>query len=105
MARESISSDLLPQRINVGLSSLIGITGLPGQMSISLQYLSGGTLEIVSLGASIGWGQGWIIPAQSIISADTSGTLWLASSGATTTIMVLRARSQGFEGASYGLNG
>jgi hypothetical protein len=84
MAREAISADLLPQRVNIGLSSLIGITGLPGQMAVSLEYLSGGTLEIVSLGASVGWGQGWIIPSQSIISADTNATIWLASSGATT---------------------
>lgn len=89
----------------MGLSTLIGLTGLPGQLSISLQYLAGGTLEIVHRGASIGWGQGWIMPAQSIISIDTNGTVWLASAGSTTTVMVLRSRSQGFEGASFGFRG
>lgn len=105
MAREGIAGDFLPQRISVGLSALVGITGLPGQVALSLQYLSGGTLEIASLGASVGWGAGWIIPASSIISGDISGTIWLASSGTTTTVMVLRSRSQGFEGASMGYLG
>lgn len=106
MAREQISGDVLPLQINVGLSALVGVTGLPGQMSVSLQYIAGGSLEIVSLGASIGWGSGWPIPASSIVTIDTGGTVWLASSGGATTIVaVLRARSQGFEGASLGFGG
>lgn len=103
--RSNLSSDILPYRANIGLSQLIGITGLPGQISISIQYISGGTLEIASLGASIGWGQGWLVPAQSIVSMDLTSTLWLASSGATTSITVLVGRGEGFAGASFGFRG
>lgn len=105
MPSDLTAGDLLPQRVNVGLSALIGITGLPGQFSLSLQYAAGGTLEIASLGASVGWGQGWLFPLNSIVSIDISSTVWLASSGATSTVMVLRSRSHGFEGASMGFRG
>lgn len=105
MARDKVLGDLLPSRVFVGLSTLIGITSLPGQQALSLEYLSGGTLEIVSSGASVGWGQGFIVPSNAILSFDVSGTIWLAASSATTTIMVLRGRSQGFEGASLGFLG
>lgn len=105
MGREQLIGDLLPSRVNVGLSAIIGITSLPGQLALSLQYLNGGTLEIVSATAPVAPGSGFILPANVILSFDTTGTIWLASQAATTTVMVLRGRSQGFEGASLGFNG
>lgn len=105
MGREQLIGDLLPSRVNVGLSALIGITALPGQLALSLQYLTGGTLEIVSATAPVGAGSGFIMPANVILSFDTTGTIWLSSQSATTTVMVLRGRSQGFEGASLGYFG
>jgi hypothetical protein len=97
--------DILPGRISVGLSSVIGITCLPGQNALTLEYLSGGTLEIVNPPANINWGQGFIVPNTAILSFDLSGILWLASSGATSTAMIVRGRGQGFAGATLGTTG
>jgi hypothetical protein len=103
--RSNLLEDLLPRRFNVGLSSILGITNLPGQLSISIQYMSGGTLEIVAPGASIGWGNGWVMPQFSIATFDANGTIWLASSGATTVVSVITGRGEGFAGASLGFRG
>lgn len=97
--------NLVPQRFNVGLSAIFGITNMPGQLSVSIEYYSGGTLEIVNPNASISWGQGWIIPTGSIVSIDTNSIIYLASSGTTTTIGVLIGQRQGFFGASLGYRG
>lgn len=69
-------------RLAVGLSSVFGLTGLPGQIGIYVQYLAGGSLEIG--GASLTWGQGCVMPtlvAPAII--NTAGTIYLVASGAT----------------------
>lgn len=105
MAVNKILGDLLPTRVFIGLSSIIGITCLPGQQALTMQYLNGGTLEIVSPPASINWGQGFVVPSNAILTFDLSGVVWLASSGATTTVQVIRGRGQGFEGASMGFRG
>lgn len=79
-------------RLAVGLSSVFGLTGLPGQIGIKVQYLSGGTLEIG--GASLTWGQGAIMPtlvAPEVI--QTAGTIYLVASGATTIVTGYRIMS------------
>ncbi len=78
---------------------------MPGQLTVTIQYYSGGTLEIVNPNASISWGQGWLFPAGSIVSIDTTSMIYLASSGATTTIGVLIGQNQAFYGASLGYRG
>ncbi len=105
MGREKIIFDLVPSRVAVGLSSIIGITALAGQQALSLEYFDGGTLLIVNPGASMGWANGFIVPDSAILSFDAAGTIWLAATGATVTVNVLRGRSQGFEGASLGFTG
>ena len=100
-----LSGNLVPQRFNVGLSAILGIANIPGQLAIAIQYYSGGTLEIVNPNTNISWGQGWLVPANSIVSMDTNSTVYLASSSATTTVGILRAQGQGFQGASLGYRG
>lgn len=88
----------VPERLAVGLSTIVGVTVLAGQVSVSMEMLSGQTLEIVAApGASVGWGQGFPFPTNAIMSFDSIGTMWLAASGATALVVVLRGRSEGFE--------
>ena len=94
--------DVLPGRVNIGVSTILGVTCLPGQNCLTLEYLSGGTLEIVNPVAGIGVGQGFLVPNNAILTFDLSGILWLASSGATSIAMVIRGRGAGFEGATLG---
>lgn len=92
------SAAFVPERVAVGLSTVIGVTVRPGQVSVSLEMLSGQTLEIVaSPGSSISWGQGFPFPTNAIMSFDSIGTMWLAASGATAMVVVLRGLSEGFE--------
>lgn len=98
MGREKVIAGFEPYSVAVGLSSLIGLTVMPGQINLSMQYMSGGTLRIESYGASLGSMQGFIVPTNAILTFDTIGTVWLSSAGATSIVQVLVGRSQGFEG-------
>jgi len=98
MAREKVIADFIPERITVGLSSIIGVSVRPGQISVSLEWLSGGTLLIVNPNTPALWDQGFVVPGSAICSFDMIGTLYLAAQSATTVVSVLRGRSQGFEG-------
>lgn len=107
--REKISYNMVVQRLNVGPSAIIGITAVPGQLSLGIQYLSGGTLEIMS--PSYGFtgtpvsGQGYPIQAGLQYNFDCAGTIYLASVSATSVVSVVRGLAKGFEGASLGFKG
>ena len=83
------------KRIEIGLSSIIGVTVVAGQAAAILKYFSGGSLEIGGL--SLTWGQGYIMDTKEVVSFQTSGTFFLAATGATVTCMMFRGKTSGFE--------
>jgi len=106
MAREPIAVDLLPERITVGngASIFIGVTALPGQEFVTLQFVSGGTVAIGHPAAGVGFAAGYVLPSTPM-EIRVGGTFWLVASGATSIVQIIRHRSIGFEGATGGFNG
>lgn len=107
--REKIAYNMVVQRLNVGVSAIIGVTAVPGQLSVALQYMSGGTLEIFNpvygfTGTPV-TGQGYPIVAGAAFGFDCAGTFFLASTGATSVVAVMRGLAKGFEGATLGTKG
>ena len=96
MALEDLSKGLLAQRVNIGLSSIIGVTVSAGQLGCIFQFISGGSLEIG--GATLTWGNGFIVAPGSALNLNQSSTFYLAASGATAVCQVLKSLSQGNEG-------
>lgn len=94
MAREADIHSFEGQRVTIGLSSIIGITLTAGQVATLVKYLSGGTLEFG--GASLSWGQGYVVSANEAVAADSSGTLYACATGSTVVVCILRGKSSGF---------
>jgi len=93
--RDEVSS-LLPDRIEVGLSSIIGVTVIAGQNAALLKKYSGGSLEIVSpLGDTRIWGAGYLIGNSEVVSVSSAGTFYLAATGSTVVAMILRGKTSG----------
>ncbi len=97
----------------VGLSAIIGLTGIPGQVPPTyIQTVTpGATLEIIGLGGTaIGTGfTGGPVPRLGasgffVVSGTTMqplclnmvGTVWFAATGATVAVQYLQHRSQDF---------
>lgn len=83
------------QRIAVGLSTIVGVTVVAGQVGSIFKYFSGGTLEIG--GATLLWGNGYVFAVGEAIQMDNAGTFYFAATGATVVMMSLRGRSAGIE--------
>lgn len=86
------------QMQSIGLSTITGITAIAGLNAIQITHFAGGTLELVgfnSAGASLTWGQGGLFLPFEPVSIDCSGNLYLAATGATVTVRILRGRSAG----------
>ena len=75
-------------RLSVGLSTIVGVTVTANQNAMIFKRFSGGTLEVG--GASLTWGQGYIVGTNEIINVNSTGTFYLAATGATVTVMFLR---------------
>jgi hypothetical protein len=91
MARETIGQALSSKSFAVGLSTIIGLTGIVGQMGLHVESLtSGGTLEIG--GASLTWGQGFFLSSNvaQVRYFPVAGTVWFAATGATCVVNVSR---------------
>lgn len=93
MAREPIGGGLNGFIQAIGLSTITGITGLPGQLAMSFRVLSGGTLEIG--GASLTWGQGCVLSnsAAVVYPFNVSGTFYVAATGSTVLVCGVRTIS------------
>lgn len=83
------------KRITVGLSQIVGVTVSAGQAAAIIKYFSGGSLEIG--GASLTWGQGYLMDTKEVVSFQSSGTFYLAATGSTVTCMMFRGKTSGFE--------
>lgn len=90
--------------VPVGATLAVLVSQNPGQNSTILKYFAGGTLEIfgVTYGLTLGAsalaslsGTGYIMGASEILSFNGPVRLYLSSTGATTTVMCLRGKTQG----------
>lgn len=86
---------LLPVRVAVGLSQVIGVTVTAGQIATTLKYFSGGSLEIVSGNTASPWGLGYLLGTTETYNANMIGTLYLAASGATAIAHVVMGKTSG----------
>lgn len=90
-------TSLIGQVVTIGGSSIVGITVMPGEISLFVQYLSGGTIWVGGSTLSIGTGYLWDVSNIKALSfEDFSGTVYMIA-GVTAQISVLYGRSPGFE--------
>lgn len=110
MAREDDVRSIFTQRITLASGATLMVTPIPGQVSLILKLISGGTLEIsgsdgfTTNGAGItyaingitgGQGSGSFYPIATSedISMASSGIFYLVASGATCVVALMRGRS------------
>lgn len=97
---------LATSRIEVppGSTQAVLFEALAGQNSVLLKYFSGGTLEIlgVSTGVTLTAVQlaaanqsGYLMGTSEILALDGPVRCYLSSTGATTTVMVIRGKTAG----------
>ena len=89
----------------IGLSTIVGVTAIPFQSSVILKILSGNSLEIGgtfcrSNGATAAftWTKGYLLGTSEVLSFNCTGTFYLAATGATVTVHMLRGLGQGSDG-------
>lgn len=102
MARVDDIANLVPERLVIGLSAIVGVTAQPFQSVVTIKILSGNSLEIggsfaLSAGASTAftWGAGYLLGTSEVLSFNATGTFFLAATGATVTALVLRGAGPG----------
>ena len=78
-------------RLNIGLSSIIGLTAVAGQNSLYLRFISGSSIEIGD--ASLTWGSGFLWDGLTPISMNAMGTIYFAATGATCVVTFLQGRT------------
>ena len=78
-------------RLNVGLSSIVGLTAVAGQNSLYLRFISGSSIDIG--GASLAWGSGFLWDRITPISMNEMGTIYFAATGATCVITYMQGRT------------
>lgn len=82
--------------ITVGASQIYGITLLPGQNTLYVQYLSGNTIYVGGATTTVGVGYLWDVSnIKSLSFEDFSGTLYIAA-GVTAQFSVMVGRRPGF---------
>lgn len=86
---------LSSKQFAVGLSTVIGLTGVPGQCGLWVRQTNatGSTLEIG--GASLTWGQGFQLPDCTNVNTSqiffpVKGTVYFCATGATANVTVAR---------------
>lgn len=89
-------SDIVAGPIAVGLSALIGITGIANQSALQIKYVSGGSLIvggsacINGAALAVGGANGYLMGTTEIMSLNTSGTVWVTAKNATAIIHVVK---------------
>lgn len=91
MAREEIGESISSFQQTIGLSSIVGLTLIPGQMSVYIRRISGGTIEIG--GASLTWGAGYALQTAAESVFPITNTMYVAVTGSTGVISVTRQLS------------
>lgn len=86
----------LGQRYYVGLSAIIGVTVLPGQVATVFKHGGGGTLWAGGPSLAVG-ASAYLMTTGEAINIDNSGTVYFVSSGITSTLYLFMGKSSGFE--------
>jgi hypothetical protein len=95
MSREQDIITFQGEQVNVGVSAIVGVAVIPGQVSAYLKNSSGGTLWI-GVTAGGGWGTGYAMSAAEVVNlGNFAGTLYMVGAGATVVTYLLRGRSSG----------
>ncbi len=106
MSRESDVFNISTQQVSVGLSSFVGVTGGVGTVSLTLQYMSGGSCLIngsSAIGSSLAaltyvggtWTvTGWLLNANPITFGGPV-SFYIGSVGATSVLQIIRSKSAG----------
>lgn len=94
MSREDVDN-IVSSKLTIGLSTIVGITGVAGDNSITFKYFSGGSLEIG--GASLTWGSGYLLGTNEIVNIPVGGigAFYLAATGSTVIAYMLKGRTPG----------
>ena len=100
-----------PSRLTIAPGATLAsfITNIDGQNSLTLKYLSGGTLEIIGATNINGVqstiaaadlaalsGTGYLIAANESLTFDGAPRFYLSATSATTIVQILRGMGQGF---------
>ncbi len=107
MGRDNEARSLVCGQLAVGLSAVIGLTFIAGQMAPTvLRFISGGTCQLVGVGGTqvgtgftnlvpaLGPGQGYqFFSGDAALILQSSGTLFFTSAGATSIIGFVQHRS------------
>lgn len=96
MSRQTDIHQMLGRRISVGLSTIIGVTVVAGQLAQAIKYFSGGSLEIGCTSGG-GWGTAYLMGTSEVVNVDNAGTFYLAATGATAIAHMITAKSQGYD--------
>lgn len=88
MGREQDVTGIGSTRLTLGLSTVFGITNIPGLLTNTLKYFSGGSLEIG--GSNLTWGGGYMLGTSEVFNFSTVGTFYLCATGATVVAMLAR---------------
>lgn len=79
----------------IGLSSIIGITVLAGQVVATLKHGGGGTLW--AGGSTVAINSGYLVSTGEAINVNSSTTIYFVAASATCTLYSLRGRSPGYD--------
>lgn len=80
------------RKIEIGLSSIVGVSVLPAQAGLVFKMTSGGTLWIG--GATIAPGIGYPMDLKEVIGINGRGTFYLAAQSATCIGYIFRGGTQ-----------
>lgn len=83
-------------QIAIGISQVLRVQGAAYQETVSLKYLSGGSLEIVppqlsgsSTAAGNAWGKGYLVGSSEVIAWRGGAAMYFAATGATAVVQQL----------------
>lgn len=92
---------ILTETLVMAPSVTVMITPLPGQISATLKWFSGGSLSITSAsltsgGCTFASANAYLVGTTEVVNMNLAGNIYLMASGATCTAYLLRGRSAGF---------
>jgi len=98
MPRDDVGS-VYPEQLAIGPGTQCDIIQMPGQNSISIKWMGGGSLSIVgsslSVGCTFAFANLYTLAITEIVNTNLMGTISLLASGVTTTVQVLRYKTPG----------
>lgn len=92
---------LYPETLHIPTGATCTISPIPGQLSVTVKYGSGGTLWFqgasFSSGSSFAVAQRYLIGSSDVLTFHGAGPFRLEATGATVVAYIVRGRSAGFD--------